>query len=130
MQDDLVNKVLDSAIENFRRQSRTSSYKSNPRQWCKDVLGIDLWSKQEDQFLALLENDHVAVRSAHGTGKSFNAALVACWWVSTRYDMGEDVIVVTTAPTFHQVSAILWENIRKFHMLAIVTGKQIGRAHV
>ena len=103
MQDDLVNKVLDSAIENFRRQSRTSSYKSNPRQWCKDVLGIDLWSKQEDQFLALLENDHVAVRSAHGTGKSFNAALVACWWVSTRYDMGEDVIVVTTAPTFHQL---------------------------
>ena len=70
MQDDLVNKVLDSAIENFRRQSRTSSYKSNPRQWCKDVLGIDLWSKQEDQFLALLENDHVAVRSAHGTGKA------------------------------------------------------------
>lgn len=118
MQDDLVNKVLDSAIENFRRQARTAVYKTDPRAWCKDVLGIDLWSKQEDQFLATMEHDHVAVRSAHGTGKSFNAALVACWWVSTRYDMGEDVIVVTTAPTFHQVSAILWENIRKFHQLA------------
>lgn len=118
MQDELVNKVMDSVIEQLRRQARTAEYKTNPRAWCKDVLGLDLWSKQEDQFLALLENDHVAVRSAHGTGKSFNAALVACWWVSTRYDMGEDVIVVTTAPTFHQVSAILWENIRKFHLLA------------
>lgn len=118
MHDDVVTKVMDSAIESFKRQARTAEYRTNPRAWCKDVLGIDLWSKQEDQFLATLDNDHVAVRSAHGTGKSFNAALVACWWVTTRYDMGEDVIVVTTAPTFHQVSAILWENIRKFHMLA------------
>ena len=76
MQDDLVNKVLDSAIENFRRQSRTSSYKSNPRQWCKDVLGIDLWSKQEDQFLALLENDHVAVATL--LSHKFHLGITGC----------------------------------------------------
>src|SRR6478736_8262790 len=116
MIDDVVSGVFDSAINAFKQESRKSRYMTDPRAWCRDVLGIDLWSKQEDQFLATMTHNHVAVRSAHGTGKSFNAALIACWWVSTR-PIG-DTIVVTTAPTFHQVSAILWENIRKFHMLA------------
>lgn len=116
MQDDLVNKVLDSAIENLKRQARKTEYKTNPRAWAKDYLGIDLWSKQEDMFMAVINNDHTAVRSCHGSGKSFNAAMVACWWISTHE--GEDAIVVSTAPTYPQVHSILWENIRKFHALA------------
>lgn len=116
MTDEVVNKVLDSVIARLRQESRTASYRTDPRAWAKDVLGIDLWSKQEDMFTAVLENDHVAVRSCHGSGKSFNAALVACWWIST-HPLGE-AIAVTTAPTYAQVHAILWENIRKFHILA------------
>jgi hypothetical protein len=115
MTDEVVNKVLEDAIETFRRQSRRAEYKTNPRAWAKDYLGIDLWSKQEDMFNAVLTNDHVAVRSCHGSGKSFNAALVACWWISTHE--GEDAIVVSTAPTYPQVHSILWENIRKFHAM-------------
>lgn len=116
MTDAVVSKVIESASEVFRRKARTAEYRTNPRAWAKDVLGIDLWSKQEDMFLAVIDNDHVAVRSCHGSGKSFNAALVACWWISTHE--GEDAVVVTTAPTYHQVHSILWENIRKFHNLA------------
>lgn len=115
MPDEIVSKVLDSAIERFRREARRNEYRTNPRAWAKDYLGIDLWSKQEDIFEAVLNNDHVAVRSAHGTGKSHMAAVLACWWVSIHEN--DDSIVVTTAPTYHQVHAVLWEYIRKFHQL-------------
>lgn len=114
--DDVTKGVFQSAVESLRAESRKSTYMNDPRAWCKDVLGIDLWSKQEDIFMSTITNDHVAVRSCHGSGKSFSAALLACWWVSTR-PIG-DTIVVSTAPTYHQVHAIIWENIRKFHMLA------------
>lgn len=116
MLDSVTQGVIDAAISQLQQESRKSSYMNNPRAWAKDVLGIDLWSKQEDMFMSTIENDHVAVRSCHGSGKSFSAALLACWWVSTR-PIG-DTIVVSTAPTYHQVHAIIWENIRKFHQLA------------
>lgn len=116
MLDTVTSSVFDEAIARLQQESRKESYMNDPRAWCKDVLGIDLWSKQEDIFMATIENDHVAVRSCHGSGKSFSAALLACWWVSTR-PIG-DTIVVSTAPTYHQVHAIIWENIRKFHQMA------------
>lgn len=115
MSDSILNNVLDDAAAKFARMARRAEYRTNPRAWAKDYLGIDLWSKQEDMFMAVVNNDHVSVRSCHGSGKSFNAAMVACWWISTHE--GEDAIVVSTAPTYPQVHSILWENIRKFHAM-------------
>lgn len=120
--DDVTKGVFASAIDAMKAESRKSSYKDNPRAWCKDILGVDIWSKQEDMFVATLTNSHVTVRSCHGSGKSFTAALLACWWVCTR-PIGE-AIVVSTAPTYHQVHAVIWENIRKFHALAEERYKQ------
>lgn len=116
MQDDVVEKVLDSAIEAFKKQSRLSLYRNDPVAWAQDVLGVDPWSKQQDILAAVVDNDHVAVRSCHGSGKSYIASIIAAWWVSTRPE-GE-AIVVTTAPTYHQVHSILWEDIRKHHIRA------------
>ena len=116
MNDDLVNKVLDSAIENLRRQARLTEYRTNPVAWAQDVLGINPWSKQQDVLEAVQKYDHVAVRSCHGSGKSFIASIIAAWFISVHPE-GE-AIVVTTAPTYHQVHSILWEDIRKHHMRA------------
>lgn len=114
--DDIVSGVFDQAIASLRQESRKSAYLTDPVKWAEDVLGIKPWSKQRDIMNAVQMNNHVAVRSCHGSGKSFIAALLACWWVSTR-PIG-DAIVVTTAPTFAQVHSILWEDIRKFHIKA------------
>lgn len=114
--DNVTSSVFDSVIESLRQESRKSRYLTDPVAWCRDVLGIDPWSKQQDIMQAVQDNNHVAVRSCHGSGKSFTAAMLACWWVSTR-PIGE-AIVVTTAPTFAQVHSILWEDIRKFHIKA------------
>lgn len=112
--DEVVTGVFDSVIDQLRQQSRTAQYLTNPRMWAKDVLGIDLWSKQEDIFDLMMNNDHAAVRSCHGSGKSFTASIIAAWWISV-HPIGE-AIVVTTAPTYAQVHAILWEDIRKHHI--------------
>lgn len=116
MIDDVVSGVFDSVIENLRQESRKAEYLTNPVKWAEDVLGIKPWSKQRDILMSVQNNDHVAVRSCHGSGKSYLASLLACWWISTR-PLGE-AIVVTTAPTYAQVHAILWEDIRKHHLRA------------
>lgn len=116
MVDAVVQDVMGSVIEQLKQQSRKSSYRTNPALWAQDVLGIQPWSKQEDILNAVMENDHVAVRSCHGSGKSYIASIIAAWWISVHPE-GE-AIVVTTAPTYHQVHSILWEDIRKHHINA------------
>lgn len=122
MIDDVVHSVFDSVIENLRQESRKSKYLTDPVAWAQDVLGINPWSKQQEIMHAVQNNNHVAVRSCHGSGKSFVASLLAVWWISTR-PLGE-AIVVTTAPTFAQVHSILWEDIRKHHLLAKIRYEQ------
>ena len=114
--DPVVNSVFGGVIEQLRMQSRTAKYHENPVLWARDVLGIEPWSKQRDILNSVQENIRTAVRSCHGSGKSYIASIIAAWWVSTR-PLGE-AIVVTTAPTYHQVHSILWEDIRKHHINA------------
>lgn len=114
--DEVVNDVFGSVISQLRQQSRRAQYWDNPVLWAQDVLGITPWSKQQDILMAVQETDHVAIRSCHGSGKSYIASIIAAWWVATR-PLGE-AIVVTTAPTYHQVHSILWEDIRKHHINA------------
>lgn len=120
--DEIVAGVLDSVIEQLKQQSRKSRYRTDPVAWAKDVLGVEPWSKQQDILQAVQDNHHVAVRSCHGSGKSYIASIIAAWWVSTR-PIGE-AIVVTTAPTYHQVHSILWEDIRKHHINSVQRYKE------
>lgn len=115
-QDTVVSLVLGGVIDQLRQQSRKGQYLNNPTMWAKDVLGIHLWSKQREVMQSVQENIHTAVRSCHGSGKSLLASVIACWWIAVHPE-GE-AIVVTTAPTFAQVHAILWEEIRKHHLTA------------
>lgn len=114
--DPIVSNVMGGVIEQLKQQSRRSQYFDDPVLWAKDVLGIEPWSKQQDILNSVQTNIRTAVRSCHGSGKSYIASIIAAWWVSTR-PLGE-AIVVTTAPTYHQVHSILWEDIRKHHINA------------
>lgn len=67
-----------------------------------------LWAKQEEILWAVRKHKRVAVKSCNSAGKTFTAADVALDWLITR----PNSIVVTTAPTFHQVETILWREIR------------------
>jgi hypothetical protein len=112
--------VAHSVAEELRNQARQASWASNPAGWARDVLGVHMWSKQEEISHSVVSHKRTVVASCHGTGKSMIASVLACWWISTR-PLGE-AIVVSTAPTYAQVNKILWEEIRKHHATARLRG--------
>ena len=96
-------------------------YRADPQAWAADKLGIHLWSKQREIAQSVTEHRRTAVKSAHGTGKSFTAGMLAAHWIDT-HPPGE-AIVVSTAPTYKQVHAVLWEEIRKQHRAGQLPGR-------
>lgn len=99
----------------------------DPVDWIKKTFGVELWSKQRDIIHALQTHKNVAVKSGHGVGKSFTAAVISAWWVATHPP--DETMVVTTAPSTHQVHAILWEDIRKLHKKGNLAGEVQRRDH-
>lgn len=98
-------------------------YTSDPVAWVEDRLGGFLWSGQ--RVIAQSVNDHryTAVHSAHDLGKSRMAATLACWWLDT-HPVGE-AFVVSTAPTWAQVRAVLWREIGKVRNEAAASGEPL-----
>lgn len=114
---------LQRKVDRRNLNERTRLYARNPVGWVTERLGQTVWSKQSDIMLSIRDNRRTAVRSCHGVGKSHTASLVASWWLDT-HPPGE-AFVVTSAPTFAQVRAILWRYIRRVHR----RGKLAGRVN-
>lgn len=76
-----------------------------PKSWQKGDP-LPLWSKQREIIKALVEHRKVAVKSGHGTGKTFSAGGLALYFAYVWH-----CIVLTTAPTFRQVRRALWGEI-------------------
>ena len=75
----------------------------NPLEFAKDILRVELWSKQDEVLSALLENRRVAVKSGNGLGKGYCAAVAVLWFLYFH----DPAIVLSTAPTFRQVRHVL-----------------------
>jgi hypothetical protein len=82
---------------------------TNPADWIHTALGEHLWSKQRVVAKSVQRKRFTAVRSCHGTGKSYLASRLVAWWLATK----PDAFVVTTAPSGHQVRSILWREIKR-----------------
>lgn len=98
-----------------------SVYRENPAGFVREVLGEQLWSKQAEIAQALMSRRRVAVPSCHAAGKSFLASRIVAWWLSCH--PAGDAFVVTSAPTFAQVRAILWREVRRAHKKGKLPGK-------
>jgi hypothetical protein len=112
---------LRSRVDRRNLRERTRLYAHNPTGWVEERLRQVVWSKQREIMLSVRDNRRTAVRSAHGVGKSHTASLVASWWLDT-HPPGE-AFVVTSAPTFAQVRAILWRYIRRVHRRGQLAGR-------
>lgn len=119
----VVRDQLKTQLDRRALAKRTKEYGAAPVRWVQERLRQTVWSKQREILAAVRDQRKTAVRSGHGVGKSWTAALVACWWLDT-HPPGE-AFVVSTAPTFSQVRAILWRYIRKHHR----TGQLAGRVN-
>lgn len=112
---------LKSGIDRRDLGTRTTRYGADPVRWVEERLGQTVWSKQREILNSVRDHRRVAVRSGHGVGKSHVASLIACWWLDT-HPPGE-AFVVSTAPTFAQVRAILWRYIRRNHRAGQLAGR-------
>ena len=117
----LVRDQLKSGVDRRALAERTVKYGQQPVRWVEERLGQTVWSKQREILNAVRDHRRVAVRSGHGVGKSHTASLIACWWLDT-HPPGE-AFVVSTAPTFAQVRAILWRYIRRNHRAGQLAGR-------
>jgi hypothetical protein len=122
--DDFVNAPIEDPIaelEGLEQELQRLRWLDDPILWAKERLGIYLWSKQRDIAMAVAQFRKVLCHSCHGVGKSFDAALLACWWIDC-HKLG-DAFVVTTAPSTTQVEAILWRYMRHIHSLGKLPGR-------
>jgi hypothetical protein len=108
-------------LSSRQRGAKWAGFLGDPVGFVREVLGESLWSKQREIAEAVRDHRHVAVRSAHDTGKTFVASRLAAWWLSVHAP-GE-AFVVTTAPTFAQVRAILWREINRAHRKGRLPGR-------
>lgn len=120
----LLELVVEKAIGERERRAHNEAYYNDPAGWAEYMLGVSLWSKQHEISRSLVENKDTAVKAGHGVGKSFLVAVLACWWIDTRYPNG---FVASTAPSQKQIGAIVWREIRKFYDL---THKRFKAGHI
>ena len=97
-----------------------NQWTGRPVEWTTDRRKAFVWSKQAEILESVRDHPRTAVKSCHGIGKSWVAANLALWWIDS-HEPGS-AIVVSTAPTYQQVHAILWEEIRKGHRSAGLDG--------
>jgi hypothetical protein len=82
-----------------------------PVLWIEEVFGEKLWDKEREIVNSVRDNIRTTVKSCHGSGKSFDSARIALWFLYCFPNSK----VITTAPTFRQVQDILWREIRTAH---------------
>lgn len=116
-----VHQQLKSAVDRKQVAGRTRRFGRDPVGWVRSRLRQVVWSKQREILEAVRDHRRTAVRSGHGVGKSHVASLVAAWWLDT-HEPGT-AFVVSTAPTYAQVRAILWRYIRRVHKAAALPGR-------
>ena len=92
-----------------------------PDEWIRTRLAETLYTKQVEIARSVEHNRRTAVKACFDSGKSYLASRLALWWIETR-PPGE-ALVVTTATTFQQVRAILWQEIGGAHNTHQLTGR-------
>lgn len=112
--------AFEMATSMLESDARQDSYRTDPARWAKDVLGIHMWSKQVEICESVKRNKRTVVASCHSSGKSLVSSVLSCWWVAVHPP--GSAIVISTAPTYRQVNAILWEEMRKHHRTAEALG--------
>lgn len=94
---------------------------ADPVVWARERLHDTLWSGQVKILEAVRDNRKTAAATCHEIGKSYDAAILAAWWIDT-HKAGE-AFVVTTAPTNDQVRIILWKEIGRAHQRGDLQGR-------
>lgn len=85
--------------------------KEDPVFFAEKILGVRLWAKQKEILISIRDNPNTICVSCNAGGKTFVTAVAVLWFLFTH----KDSIVLTSAPTWRQVTAILWAEISRLY---------------
>ncbi len=88
----------------------------DPEYFTQKILNKSLWPIQAEILKSVRDNMRTAVRSCHGIGKTFTAAMCILWFLYTH----PKAIVLSTAPTWRQVEKLIWKEIRSAYREAVI----------
>lgn len=88
----------------------------DPSYFTEKILNKQLWPIQAEILHSVQSNMRTAVRSCHGIGKTFTAAVCILWFLYTH----PKAIVLSTAPTWRQVEKLIWKEIRSAYREAVI----------
>jgi len=80
---------------------------NNPDRFIEKIFGDSLWEMQRDISRSLQDYKRVSIKSCHGSGKTWLAARIALQFLYSHPNSK----VITTAPSFRQVTDILWREL-------------------
>jgi len=104
--------VSDTVPSLLAEQSATFlQAKAEPLFFVREIIGIEPWPYQADILVDLGEFPQVAAHTGHGVGKTALGAWALLWFMFTRNESK----VITTAPTWRQVSDLLWSEVHKWN---------------
>lgn len=81
-------------------------YATDPLRFCREVLRVALWGKQEAVVASVLVNPQTVVVGANGAGKDHIAACLALWWAMANRGM-----VLVMAAVERQVRHVMFGEI-------------------
>lgn len=102
----MTSEEITKALAKIRKK-----YNGNWVFYAEHALGAWTWSKMREIINSVQENDKTICYASHGSSKTFTAALIAITFLMLHLNKKEETKVITTAPTFMQVEALLWTKI-------------------
>lgn len=105
----MLDVFASSLADLLDRDAKAEDWRTDGPGWVRDRLDEFLWSTQREIMDSVRDHRFTAVKACHGPGKSRVASRIAAWWMETHPPGSAKVI--STAPTFPQVEAILWSEI-------------------
>ncbi len=111
-----TRKVPKYRVEAERMKADFKEKLQDPEYFTSRILNKPLWPVQAAILQSVRENTRTAVRSCHGIGKTFTAAMCILWFLYTH----PKAIVLSTAPTWRQVEKLIWKEIRSAYREATI----------
>lgn len=101
-------------------------YRPIPHFFVKDILGSNTWNMQDEITKSVFKYPVTAVKTCNAVGKSFIAARIVVAFLTLH----PGSVVVTTAPTWRQVTDVLWREIATAVKMSKfkLTDKQVTQA--
>lgn len=115
-----------AGISDERFGELMESYLATPSEYVKEVLGCNTWKLQDEIVESVFKYKVTAVKTCNAIGKTYVAARI----VVTYLMLHPNSIVVTTAPTWAQVTDVLWREIASAvkNSLYPLTNKEVNQA--